>query len=478
MQNSKVSKRKQTALRLLSYTAMTISVIVISLICILLILGYRFDSKNGSIEQGGLFQFRSFPTNAAITLNNETLNFRTPGKFNADVGSHDVVMKLNGYQEWRKSTSIKAGELKWLNYARMIPTSITSTPIATHATVTDTLPSPDRRWFALLADSVIPEVTLYDLRNPATPRATTLTLPVDSYTSVEGVPHIFTLEEWDFGGRYMLIKHQLGETVEYIKVDRTDLNQATNITRMFNLPFVDMHFSGTSGNVFYTLSGTDIREADLVAKTITQPLVTDVNQFELYKSNIISYVASREEKRIVGVYINDKETIVRTYDANTPLYVDISSYFDNEYLAIGSNKQVEIIKDPLENADTAGRSFATYATESPVAWLEFASSGRFVVAGNGGMYSTYDIETDEIFAAQFEGIREISRPLGWLDDYYLYSDTTSSLKISEFDGTNRHDIVAVAPGFSATLSDDGEYLYSIGKTGAGYTFQSSKMVNN
>lgn len=476
MQNPLNSKRKQAFLRVLSYVAMTTAVIVISLICILLILGYRFDARQGTIEQGGLFQFRSFPSNALITLNGERLGFRTPGKLNVAAGQHTVTMTLDGYQEWRKTTNIKAGELRWLNYARMIPTSITTTPVQTYGSMTSALPSPDRRWFALLTDAAQPTVTIYDIRNPEQPLASDLTIPADIVTPAEGLEHRYQLEEWDFGARYMLVKHTFGENTEYIKVDRTSAEQSTNITKTFNLPFSDIHFSGTSGNVYFAQNGSDLRRIDLVARAVSQPLVTNIDSFVLYKADVIAFIATRNDQRVVGVYDDDKESIVRTYDAGAPVAIDISSYFDNEYLAVGNGTSLEIIKDPLENQDRAGRSFASFTASQPIGWVEFASSGRFAIAGNGTNIATYDIETDEQFTSQFPGSQDAATPLKWLDDFYLYSTANGQLTIREFDGMNSHDIAAVAPGFSTTLSENGEYLFSIGKSGDSFVLQSSKMV--
>ncbi|MBC7746723.1 PEGA domain-containing protein [Pedobacter sp.] len=479
MQNYRLSKRKKTALRFFSYGVMTLAVLVLSVFCILLILGFQFNVKNGTLEQGGLFQFRSFPSGASLDLDGKQLSFRTPGKLNAVAGDHTVTMKLNGYQDWQKKTTLKAGELKWLNYARLVPQTITSRTVNTFTNVTDTLPSPDRQWYSLITDLAAPVVTLYDIRDPKKPVASNITIPAGSFTTVAGVPDSFSIDEWDFGARFMLIKHQSGTTVEFIRVDRTLANETLNVTKEFNLPFSEVHFSGTSGNVFYALNGTDLRKIDLGNKSVSQPLVSDVVRFELYKSNVIAYEATHIDKRIVGVYINDEDTLVRSYPLDESVQIDISSYYDHEYLAIGHGKTIEIIKDPLENTDSAGRVFATFTTAYDIAWVQLASSGRFLVAGNGTDISTYDIETDELFISRFEGTAQnVSRPLQWLDDYYLVSDATSSLVIGEFDGTNRHDIVSVAPGYAVTLSEDGEYLFSIGRTATGFTLQSSHMIND
>ena len=479
MQNYHISKRRKTALRFFTYGVMTLAVLVLSFLSMLLILGYQFNIKSGTLEQGGLFQFRSFPAGAIIQLDSKQLNFSTPGKFNASAGKHIVTMKLSGYQEWHKTTNLKAGELKWLNYARLVPQSITSRSVASFANIVGTLPSPDRRWYALMSDPATPIVTLYDIRDPKKPVALNITIPVNGFTSIVGQTHSFSLVEWDFGARYMLIKHQTETLTEYIRIDRTVVNDAVNITKEFNLPFSNIHFSGTSGNVFYALNGTDIRRIDTGSKSVSQPLVSDVSSFELYKSNDIAYVAAKADKRIVGVYINDQDTVVRSYPLAETIHIDISSYYDHRYLAIGHGKTIEIIKDPLENTDTAGRVFATFTTVYDIAWTKLASSGRFLVAGNGTDISTYDIETDDLFVSRFDGIaKDISHPLQWLDDYYLVSDSNSSLVIGEFDGTNKHDIVGVVPGFAVTLSENGEYLFSIGHTDAGFMLQSSKMIKN
>lgn len=479
MQNHHTSKRKAVAVRFFTYGVMTFAVVAISLICIMLLLGYRFDAKDGTIEQGGLVQFRSFPSGATIELDGKRLGFRTPGKYNVESGEHMVVMKLNGYQEWRKNTYVKPGELKWLNYARFVPTTLTSTSLASFGTVSDTLPSPDRRWYALQTDPAMPTVTLYDIRRPAQPVAATLQIPAEAYTNVPDQPHRFSLEEWDFGGRYLLVRHEVGTTIEYLRLDRTVANGAVNISKAFNLPLRDVHFSGNSGNVFYGLNETDIRRIDLGNQTITQPLVSEVESFELYGSKTIAFVAQRDEKRVVGVYEDDKEAAVRSFGLDQPVRIDITSYFDNNYLAISHGTTVEVIKDPESTSDSAGRAFASFTTQRPAGWLQFSSSGRFVVAGRGVEFVTYDMETDDIFTGSFDGTRsDEERPLQWIDDYYLAADTNELLAIGEFDGTNRHEIVRAAPGLAVTLSENGEYLFSIGKNEGGFTLQSTKMTND
>lgn len=481
MQNHHISKRRKRALRFFSYGMMTFAVIVISVICLLLLLGYRFDGKSGTLEQGGLLQFRSFPSGATIELDGQVLGFKSPGKFNVDSGDHTVVMKLDNYQEWRKTVFVQPGELKWLNYARFIPNNLTSTSIAAFGSMADALPSPDRKWYALLTDAAAPTITLYDIRRPSEPTVATLQIPAEAVTQVAGQPHRYSLQEWDFGGRYILVRHQVGETVEYIRVDRTVANGGVNITRTFNIGLSQLHFSGTSGNVFYGLTGSDIRKVDLGDKTISQPLTSGVTSFQLYGSDVIAYVADRQASRVAGVIVDGDDVTVRTYTQEQPVMVGVTSYFDHVYLAVAHGANVEVVKDPEQSTPTATEPHAAFVAQSVPAWMRLSSSGRFVTLGRGVNYTTHDLETKETFTAAFDGQRtDEARPLQWIDDYYLAADTNGIISIGEFDGANRHELVRAVTGFAVTLSQDGEYLFSIGRSDSGTTYmlQSTKMTLN
>ncbi|MCY1533000.1 hypothetical protein D9M68_683050 [compost metagenome] len=66
--------------------------------------------------------------------------------------------------------------------------------------------------------------------------------------------------------------------------------------------------------------------------------------------------------------------------------------------------------------------------------------------------------------------------LRWLDDFYVWSDRANKLTLREYDGSNEHDMGAVASGFDATFSQNNKYLYSIGKTDSGYQLQRIQMI--
>ncbi len=452
------------------------AVALISAVCIFLVLGYRFDFKNGDVEQGALVQFRSFPAGATINFDKEPLSFVTPGKLNVDLGQHNVMYDLEGYKTWEKTFSAKASELRWLNYARLIPKDIKTTNIKEFPAVSGVLPSPDKKWMILSPAADKPEFTLIDIRDEDKPAFVTLNLPAGSYTQKEGLPHTFTLAEWDFGARYVLVKHEIGDVTEYLRIDRTDADNTVNVSNVLGLALSDIHFSGTSGNVYYALENGAIRRLDSNSGTISQPIVRDVSAFEVFKTDTLSYVKLPVNDRVgVGVVVNGKATRVATYDNTLPIFVDVNEYFNDNYFAIARGTQVELYKDP-ESRER--KKLKTVTSPTALAWMQFSNSGRFVVSGNGSQFTTYDIETDVTSNVNLPGTTaNPSKPYQWLDDYYMVSTADNSLRITEFDGANQHVITASVSGLPVTLNSNGKLMYSIGKTQSGaFSLQSSKMT--
>jgi hypothetical protein len=474
-----MSKRKRQAVLFFTYGFMSLAVLVISTVCILLIMGYRFDFGDRSIEQGALLQFRSTPADAQIVLNEKLLNFNTPGKLDVAVGTHTVKMQKEDYHDWSKTITVKAGELRWLNYARLIPTKIeNTTPLKFTGAVSNALQTPDRQYVAVVTDPAQPIVQIVDLRNETNIVSRSVTIPSTELTLTPGQASQFTITEWDFGSRYLLVLHRSGEVTEYIRIDRSnDTGAARNITKEFNLAFQDMHFSGTSGNTLYALTGKDLRKIDTGAGSVSQPLVGDVEQYQLYRENDIAFVALRADKRVAGVYLDDEESIVRSVAADQPMLADVSRYYSNYYFAVTTPEGVDVIKDPAETNQASTRVHAQLKTAGhDKTWLNFASSGRFILAGTTGAYSVYDLETEESYTVQEAVTSSPTVPPQWLDDFSIVSTLAGKVRVFDYDGLNAHDITASKANLPAFLSDNGTYLYSFVDNAGITSLQSTRLI--
>ncbi len=469
------SKRKWTLLA--SYIAMTIAVILISTVCILLVMGYRFNFSSRSVEQGALLQFNSVPSGAQIVLDSGTLSFSTPGKKDVAVGSHEVKIQLEGYRDWGKRFSVSASEVRWLNYARLVPTTVETQSVKEFASLTDELPSPDSNWIVILPKSDAASFVVADLRDVKNLKFSDITIPAAIMTMPVGVTHNFDIVEWDDNSRYVLISHDFSDGKrEYIRINRENKDDVVNITTKLGVEISNLHFS--SSNLLYGIENGNLRRFDLNNSSLSQPLVKDVIQMKLYGTGDLAYVTQKDSKVTVGVTIGSDTRTIATYDETIPVLVGLGKYYNESYLAVTRGASFELLKNPQKSAEAGMEKVITLTYPGDIKWINFSPNGRSVIAGNGTQFMTYDIELARRTDTNFPGsVVEVDKPLQWLDEFILVSAADSKLRISDFDGENQQIITDSLPSQSVMLSADDKFVYSFSKTQAGaISLQSSKMT--
>ncbi len=482
------SKRAKLALRFFTYGVMTVATVILTAFLVLVALGYRLD-KDFSFSQGGLVQFRSLPSGANVTIDNKKQDFNTPNKANLAAGQHTVGMQLNGYVPWGKTVDLAPGQLLWLNYARMIPNSITTSTLKEYPSVASTLPSPDRHWLLMQMKANEPDYTLVDYSDEKKPQYTNLQMPDGLFTKKDGKYGTFTMIEWDLQSKYVLIRHENGDAIEYARLDRSKPADAVNLTKLFSLDIKQAHFSGSNANTIFARTGDVLRKLDVNGPTASASLVNGLRDFTVYGEDTIAFTSVQEKttgdqtttQLMVGVFKGGKITPVREFAADAKIKIAYSEYDNHSYLAITNQAATTI--DVVRDATATGASkeaslFTQFDLGQSVTHLGFSSNGRMVVAQHGKKFATFDIETDKTYARDLDFGSDKTGELKWLDDYYLYSDDGGSLRIFEFDGTNQHEITTVAPGHDVMLSANGKQLLSIGQNNSTKTLllQASKLT--
>ncbi len=468
------TRRKQLTIRWFTYGCMTIAVVFGLLACFAWVSGFRLDLGNREISQVSLVQFRSFPSGANVDINDKKQSFTTPGRQNVKSGATDLKIYKNGYNDWSKTVTVRSGEIRWIDYVRLIPQTITTDSVKSFDSIKQMMASPDKHWLLLRTTNDKPNITLADISDPKNIRFSQLTIPADMMTTPpEGQTSSFSLIEWDDGSRFVMIKHDYGAGSEIIRLDRKNPGAADNLTRDFNLNISSPHFAGSSGNVFYALTGTDLRKFDVGNKSVSAPLVTGVSAYNLYGDSKLAYVATTNaepKQQIVGVYVDGKNTIVRTYDSIKRTFAQFTHYYDSDYLAIGRGETVSIIPSPL-SAGASNSSAIYLSSPGGMDFMEFSESGRFVVAGLDMNKVSYDLETGDNYVFQTAGT---SGAPYWVDEFHMVNYTNGEIELMEFDGTNRSRIVSGRG--AVVLSSDGRYLLSLGDGSAGAILQRSKMI--
>lgn len=475
-ENTKVKRRRTL---LISYAAMTLAVVAISTICILLVLGYRFNFASNQVERGALLQFSSYPSGAAITLDNQKLSFTTPGKQDVRASAHTVSFSKTGYRTWLKQFTVRAGEVRWLNYARLVPTTVQTDSVKEFPSLADERISPDRNWLLVLSDAAKPTLTLVDLRDVKTLKYSELTIPAEAITLDESAPHTYKIVEWDLGSKYILVRHSYGDGKrEYIRLNRSDTKDVVNLSTKLGVSLSDIHFS--SGSVFYGVENGNLRRFDLGGSSLSEPLATSVVSMRLYGEKTIALVSHKDARYSVGAFIDDKLHTVATYDDTVSVLAEATRYFSDYYIAITRGASFELVKNPNKTAGHGLEKVVTLTYPGDIKWLDISSSGRHIIAGQGTQFLTYDIElklrTDTNLPNLTETV-DVSHPPQWLDGFVLVSTADNKLRLVDFDGDNQQIVTDALAGFPVSLSSDNKLLYSFSKTQSGtVSLQASKMT--
>jgi len=482
------TKKQLLIQRIIVSTIMTLAVIVIVAGAIFFILGYRLDSAKGRFEQGALLQFESTPTGAEVKIDGKTISSRTSTKQSVIAGTHSFMVSRNGYHDWNKTLTLKAGTLTWLDYIRLVPTTLKSETVASYTSLYSEKASPDLKTLIVQEKADVPTFQVVDLRSQDIKTAA-ITLPVDDYSeaTTEGVQHTFTLGEWNKGGRYILVKHGYADKSEWIVLDTENVENSVNVSTSLSISLKDLQFAGTNGKIFYGLTDDGlIRELDVSSGTISRGLVSHVKNFMLFETNVISYVGTNpknENQQVAGVYRDGDEAphVLRTVDdRTTQLSIDVTRYFGDDYVAIAEGTKVSILKGryPTSSAEeaTSLKAFADFTANGAVDQLTFSNDGEIVVARSGFEFISYEIEHQRMTNAKVDSTETTARTLNWLDGAYFWTIYDGKLTIREFDGANVHTIASAEAGFDATLSQNGRYLYSIGKNGNTFQLQRVKMI--
>ena len=271
-------------------------------------------------------------------------------------------------------------------------------------------------------------------------------------------------------------------------VDTENVSQSINVTRLLSVGFKDLHFAGSNGRTLFGLADdNNIRKLDLSSATISRALVSHVDSFDLFDTNTISYVGTdpaNHTKRVAGVYRDGDEQphVLRTVDSlDTVLKIAIGNYFNDNYVAIAEGSKVTILTGSYQttgNDDmTELKQFASMDLPGSVTQLSFSPKSDYILAQAGSAFMTYEIEHTRSESGSLDPTpTAASTPLQWLDVSHVWNRQSGSLVMRDFDNSNVYSISSVAPGYDATLSQNGRFLYSIGTTAEGFTLQRVKMI--
>lgn len=468
-----VSKRRQPLLRTVVYSLMTLTVTVIVSLLMLVVMGYSFDQKAGRLEQGGLLQFGSVPQGATVTLNEVRLGPRTNTKATVDAGNHSVSFDRKGYRSWKKSISVKPAQIGWLNYARLIPQTITHESLRTFTTLSGALASPQHNYMLLHEAPDKPQFVLVNIQSD-TVRYEDIALPELIYTEPTAQKrHRFSIESWSNDEQAIIIRHTFDENKEeWLLLNRSTPSQSVNLNKAFAIEPSRIQFAGKGNRLLFVQTGDSVRRINLDSPASTQLLANRVDNFSAYDDKMIFFATLPDEsnQRSVG-YASTDNTFPRIISVfpndGQQLYIASKMYFNKYYVSVLHGKELSVnVGSTLPNKENKStlKQFVKLTVSEGVFSLTMTDNGRFVVVQFADGYGIYDIELQKYDKTMWAIQSSAQQKLNWLDPYMIWSDNGGMLRFYEFDGANQQNIMNVAEGYSASISPNDKYVYAIGRT--------------
>lgn len=485
----KLNKRRVRIQLTLLYSAMVIAVIAIVSILILMIQGYRYNSDDGRVEQGGLVQYDSQPSGATVTVDGIKMAGRTASKSVLSAGGHNINISREGYTNWQKDVIVKPGTILWLNYARLFPLNPVTSVATDYANVSSAMFAPNQQTIAVITHQDSPNIMLTTL-NTDSPVTSEVSIPATAYTAPNDVKaQKFQIISWDKDSRLLLIRHDYNDTSEYLSVDTRDTTKTVNLSMALGINILSASYALNDSNILYILSTNhELRRINIGDMTISGPLVEGIDSFVVSESNLIVYTTMVDPNglRTVGYITNDsvKGKIISSYSDlsnETTLKINSGTYYGNHYVTILHDNVLSILRGglPSSNSNSALilKNVATLTIKDGGDYLGFSpGNDRIIYVARGNSIVTYDLELRTTATISLQA--PLTSDVQWLDRYHIASTSSENGYYYDYDGANGQMFASKVMKLPAMPDSSGKYIYYFTATDTGVSLSRVKTTIN
>ena len=458
----------------IGYALMAVAIAIATVILVYIGSGFYVDKQTGNLIQNGQILVNSDPEGAQVFVNNKQQKTKTSGKLVLPSGSYDIQFKKDGYREWSEQVSLEGGHVQRLDYARLIPTELKPTIVQTFATTpTDISQSPDRRWLTLSFTDQPTVLYTYDLTK-SDQGAKPITIDKTLYTDTTKIGTLF-VAEWSDDNKTMLVENRVnGVAQDYFLVNRDDVTQTKNLTRLYGLASATISLIERSNDrVFvYNQATKVLQTASVNAPQLTTRL-SDVMAFKALNQDSILYTTqlgapqAKVQARLTDGA--DKSYLIRELPLDSVHLLSISKNGSNTVLAVGASKdnKVAVYKNPVgylkaNQTKILPLAITIFAIDTPTE-TSFSTDGSVVMARGKQRIASHYFEEDK--TARFDVVQPLGeQKLRWADGKHLQYVSGGYAYIVDFNGSNNQKLVETNDLFSVNFDNNYRYLYSFSQT--------------
>jgi hypothetical protein len=421
---------------ILGYALATLVVVGGTIILIAYGSGYSYDFKSGRL-----------------------IGDKTPYRQTFEGGSYNFELSRDGYRTWTKQLDAVAARVTLAQYVILMPQRFPVESVATYPSITQTLPSRDRRRVGMVVPSGDNAgVWLLDTQN----RNQTRLFPLAPAAAGQPTPTI-ELMSWSDDASRLLVKRSVGDQFNYLVVSANPNDPAVNVSEIVpgNLPALT--FNPANTRELYWVGPEGLRRLDWNARTASGPLATDVAAYT-YAGDRVLYVDKGQP--VISLWSlgrdGNRRQIATNLTASSAYQIAFSTY-------VGTSQAVVVAVDSHQVSwyhDIDSDHPTLQTIDSPATQAVFNGDGRFVLLSDDSHVATYDLELNRLNT--FPEINRSVNGISWFDNYHLQFNRKGQIVLSEFDG-NYAVVVTRGDGLPPFNSTDDKYIYATATTSSGAT---------
>ena len=462
-----------TVVLAIGYILVALSITIATLILVEQAYGFGL-AKNGTVIQNGLVFFSSQPNPASIYINGALNPSTTNTRLFMASGVYNVELARSGYRPWQRTVTFDAGRVEHFDYPFLFPKTLITKKVQTYnADPGFVTQSPSRQWLLLEQPGSISTFDLYDLKNPATPQATTLTLPA-SLLAHATTSESWQLEEWADDNQHVVLTHTYDGKTEYILVDIANPAQSVNLNTVLGTNPAKLTLNNKKYDQYYlynTNSASDnlLQTASLGTGTVLTAYVHDVMAYQSYGNNTMLYVTTdgAPSGKVLLKLLSGSQTItIRSLPLSPSYLVDLTGYNGVLYVAAGATAdgQVYVYQNPIgqfNNQDGTIIPSQVLSVTQPN-YLSFSDNAQFIVVENGTNFGVYDNQNAKAYS--YNTHLPLDSPqlhASWMDGDRIVYVSGGKLIVFDYDGTNLQTLMSASGTYTPVFSTNFTYEFDL-----------------
>ena len=465
------SKTRRTIVHFATYLTVGLFALGLSIIILMAARGYDVDPSTGHVIRNGLILVWSQPGSADLYLDGE-LEDDTPARLPLPTGSYDVELVREGYQNWKKTISVYGSEVVKVNYPRMFPDEIVAEQFASVPSVSYWSQSPSQELMLTHSNDKPRALNLYDIKDEISiPR--TITVPTAKLNKFVAGSSKITPTQWSADSKYILVKHDNGSLVEFVRV-AVEEDEVININTSISKQVSDVQFDRSENDIMYgkAKNGLLVR-FNVKNSTVSDGLAADITKYRVASDGRVVAVQERSKKSFVLVI--DGENVESIYSGTVSgpkVQLELGNFEGDHYaiFSVSPNEAKIVWLDNLPGYDD--KMLATLSGKDIVVH-PVSFTARFAMVSTGDQIITHDFDKFRVHQFRTKGMNP--KTISWFDDGHVVAVAGGKIIIREFDGANMTEI-GQASNFDVFAGAGFENFYSLKKAEDGsFSFNSSNL---